>query len=454
LLIISEVLVKRLGGKETFLCFLMPKIIPKKEIKKMYINFSCKQICFNLSLLFLLCVFNIESQAQRIIKFRQADATVNCYNGRVKTVFETDSEWNTPLSFKSNKDVLDELINVAENTDLKQDIYPIAVNNNINAAACFSDSGLYLIIFNKDWLLNINKSNIWASRAILAHELGHFLNADIFKATGSNPEIELKADFFAGETLAKMGASLEDTLAAYRTPEMKNSRGGGTHPPIDQRLASVKAGWESRAVATAKLPGNVDLELVWIKPGTVKTDDGRLITIQNGYFIGKYELTQEQWNSIVKKDTCKKTGYRNVGSRFPACGMDWWAANKYVELLSSANSEYTFYLPTHDEWEYAARGGAESVYSWGNDLSLICRFEKILPCDAGNSFHSEVGKFEPNKFGLYDTGGNVAEWVSDPGWVRSAGFEWGAGASALSRRVNRGKDYGHNIGFRVVARRK
>jgi formylglycine-generating enzyme required for sulfatase activity len=99
------------------------------------------------------------------------------------------------------------------------------------------------------------------------------------------------------------------------------------------------------------------------------------------------------------------------GSR-PVIDVSWKDAVAYAEWLSQRTGK-RYRLPTEAEWEYAARGGTETAYWWGkeegqgnaNCSNCGSRWDKRQT--------APVGSFKPNPFGLYDTAGNVSEWVQD-----------------------------------------
>ena len=89
----------------------------------------------------------------------------------------------------------------------------------------------------------------------------------------------------------------------------------------------------------------------------------------------------------------------------------------YAEWLS-AQTGAAYRLPSESEWEYAARAGTATKYSWGNEIGV-----NRANCDGcgsewDNARTAPVGSFRPNAFGLYDMHGNLWEWVADC-WNRS-----------------------------------
>ncbi|MGH7827733.1 MAG: formylglycine-generating enzyme family protein [Candidatus Binatia bacterium] len=98
--------------------------------------------------------------------------------------------------------------------------------------------------------------------------------------------------------------------------------------------------------------------------------------------------------------------------RRPVIYVSWQDARNYAAWLSEQTGK-RYRLPSEAEWEYVARAGTETAYWWGNDL-----INGMANCaESGSQWDFEqaapVGSFKPNLFGLYDTAGNVWEWVAD-----------------------------------------
>jgi len=106
----------------------------------------------------------------------------------------------------------------------------------------------------------------------------------------------------------------------------------------------------------------------------------------------------------------KKHGSALTNRNHPIVGVSWHDAVAYTKWLSN-QTDNIYYLPTEAEWEYAARAGTETKYWWGNDIG-----KNRANCDGcgsqwDNKQTAPVGSFSANKFGLYDTSGNVWEWT-------------------------------------------
>ncbi len=137
------------------------------------------------------------------------------------------------------------------------------------------------------------------------------------------------------------------------------------------------------------------------------------VAIRNAFFLGTREVTFEEWDACVDQGGCsQRPNDRGLGrGKRPVTDIDWNDANAYAAWLSVKTGR-KYRLPTESEWEYAARAGAPTAYSWGKDIDRDKA--NCLGCNAEPRKQTiEVGRFPPNAFGLYDMAGNAAEWVAD-----------------------------------------
>jgi formylglycine-generating enzyme required for sulfatase activity len=148
------------------------------------------------------------------------------------------------------------------------------------------------------------------------------------------------------------------------------------------------------------------------------------------YSIGRTEVTFDEWDPCVADGACRAIGDRGWGrGNRPALDITWYDAMRYVGWLSRRTGQ-RYRLPTEAEWEYAARGGRCSTYSYGDDPAQLCRYAngsdltgkregmKVYndACADGYGIRtSPAGSFLPNDYGLYDVHGNVWEWTRETG---------------------------------------
>ncbi|HUN94688.1 MAG TPA: SUMF1/EgtB/PvdO family nonheme iron enzyme [Bradyrhizobium sp.] len=130
------------------------------------------------------------------------------------------------------------------------------------------------------------------------------------------------------------------------------------------------------------------------------------------FAIGKYPVTVGEWNECAAAKACPfvAPGKDNL----PITNVSWSDAQQYVSWLSTVTRK-SYRLPTEAEWEYAARGGTQSKYWWGDKLQPgVANCKDCLDAPAAASDQpAEVGSSRPNPFGLFDMGGTVDQWVED-----------------------------------------
>lgn len=207
----------------------------------------------------------------------------------------------------------------------------------------------------------------------------------------------------------------------------------------------------------------------------------RRVTISRAFSIGTHEVTQAQWEAVMGSrayDEARSNPYydlpgmaeRLTGPTHPVT-VSWNDAQEFIRRLNERRSDGTYRLPTEAEWEYAARAGTQTAYSYGDDSRDLGEHAWFGE-DFASGSHHPVGEKTPNAWGLYDVHGNVWEWVADRygPYGSSAPAVDPSGPSAGTQRVVRGgswhetstswrsafrkpydPDYrGISIGFRVV----
>jgi formylglycine-generating enzyme required for sulfatase activity len=126
------------------------------------------------------------------------------------------------------------------------------------------------------------------------------------------------------------------------------------------------------------------------------------------FSIGVYELTQSQWRACFDDGGCS---VNSPSSESPVFRVSWNDAQDYLSWISNKTGHH-YRLPSEAEWEYAARAGTTTPYSWGNEIGT-----GLANCNGGCGENFElaapVGSFPPNAFGLHDMHGNLYEWVEE-----------------------------------------
>jgi formylglycine-generating enzyme required for sulfatase activity len=174
------------------------------------------------------------------------------------------------------------------------------------------------------------------------------------------------------------------------------------------------------------------------------------IKITHPFAIGRYELTFADWDQCVDAGACRNRpdSHGLQRDKYPVGDVSWEDANAYLKWLSAKTGQ-VYRLPTEAEWEYASRAGSPKRFSWGNEAGAGNANCSDCGSGAGGKL-SPVGSYKPNAFGLFDTAGNVAEWVQDC-WNESYsgapadGAPWLSGNCGL--RGLRGGSFNSNAQF-------
>jgi len=137
------------------------------------------------------------------------------------------------------------------------------------------------------------------------------------------------------------------------------------------------------------------------------------ISLEHPFAIGLHEVTFADYDRFCTAAArpCPGDSGWGRGSR-PVVNVSWEDARAYTAWLSEQTGK-RYRLPTDAEWEYAARGGTTTRYWWGGEAGTARA--NCAGCDGlwDGERSAPVGEFPPNPFGLYDTAGNVWEWVAD-----------------------------------------
>jgi formylglycine-generating enzyme required for sulfatase activity len=176
---------------------------------------------------------------------------------------------------------------------------------------------------------------------------------------------------------------------------------------------SNSANGNTSGAATEPSPGTVvknsgGMEFAYVPAGSFKmgssmADPVHQVTFARGFYMGRYEVTQDQWQKVMGQNP---SDFPNCGGNCPVDSVSWNDAQEFIKKLNAANDGYTYRLPSEAEWEYACRAGTTGDYP--GDINAMAWYSS----NSGTKPHP-VGQKQPNAWGLYDMLGNALEWVMD-----------------------------------------
>jgi formylglycine-generating enzyme required for sulfatase activity len=222
---------------------------------------------------------------------------------------------------------------------------------------------------------------------------------------------------------------------------------------------------DTQLIHEVELNASVALEMIWVEPGTFTmgsptTEAGRNntegretqheVTLTSGFYLGKYEVTQAQYEAVMTGNTetdsngdvisATPSQYGGNPDR-PVEKVSWEDIQVFLTRLNTQEAGnipegWAYVLPTEAQWEYACRAGTTTAYSWGDSITA----SNANYSDSGYSQTLDVGLYDANPWGFFDMHGNVREWTAD--WyaaVYSSGAQTDPeGPATGSYRVSRG----------------
>ena len=236
-------------------------------------------------------------------------------------------------------------------------------------------------------------------------------------------------------------------------------------PKVEQEVQAATVEWKrAQALFNSKVMSKADYDAARSRYYSSKSKlrSLRTVTGEYGFYLGKFEVTQQQWRDVMGNNPSEF-------KRCPTCPVEnvsWYDAQDFIDELNSRNDGFTYRLPTEAEWEYACRAGTTGDYAGPLDAM------GWYTMNSGDRDHP-VGQKRANAFGLFDMHGNVAEWCEDAyhenytgvlydgrPWLgeskyrvlRGGSWGWGAAeARSASRTLNPPEEKNYTWGFRVVA---
>lgn len=257
------------------------------------------------------------------------------------------------------------------------------------------------------------------------------------------------ADTTNGTATIRCGASGLTSVDVTATEQDDDTGSGNEGETVQEGENIIEGEGEEEAVVegepptegepetqTVTLSGGVPLVMVWVPAGTFMmgaNGEGEQDswsgeypqhqeTLSQGFWMGKYELTQGQWKAVMNSNPSyfqgANAGNVNTDNR-PVEQVSWSDIQTFIATLNtyitnSSQGSATMRLPSEAEWEYACRAGTPTRFYWGDDPDYTEIGNYAWYAGNNTPFGTkDVGGKTGNDFGLYDISGNIWEWVED-----------------------------------------
>ena len=222
----------------------------------------------------------------------------------------------------------------------------------------------------------------------------------------------------------------------YRT-RIKNIRLGskGATVKFDLKPMTIKAG---EAFSDKLRSGSVGPEMIVVpagqfkmgnKDGPISENPVRTVFLTQPFAVSKHEVTIGDFLEYSRNSSFMMPEQVDTqNTSYPMTNISHRDAVAYADWISSQTG-FAYRLLSEAEWEYAARAGSQDKFFFGNEDLKLCEYANVadktmrtrfrdwsvLACEDGYVRTAPVGSYQPNQFGIFDTYGNVAEWVLDCG---------------------------------------
>jgi formylglycine-generating enzyme required for sulfatase activity len=191
---------------------------------------------------------------------------------------------------------------------------------------------------------------------------------------------------------------------------------GGIAVPAKQLLNDRNAVYSFLNPRECPSPPGLPMAFAKINPGSFLMGErpGTEVTLTQSFCMARFEVTKRQWESIMKRSP-RSSWRKTPDDELPVSNVTWFEAQDFLTRLNRLDPKAHYRFATEAQWEYAARAGTNTLFSFGDDEKDLVRYGNCKSPTESDGYEglAPVGSFRANPWGLFDMHGNVAEWVAD-----------------------------------------